>query len=124
MIKIYHVSELEVGDTVYYSKEVRNGWSRLGVRYIKTKVVRVTPKKTKAVLEDGTELDRYSGVYKELEQDMIDETNKTLAFNKMLNNLYELESIVKNGKYRSLSCEKASEAADLLEKAVNLINKK
>ena len=99
---------------------MRNGWARLGVKYVQTKVTKVTPKKTKAVLEDGTGLDRYSSVYKELDQDMIDETNKTLAFDKICDNLYELECIRKNGAYRSLSCEKAVEAADLLEKAVKL----
>lgn len=122
MTKAYHIDELEVGDTVYYAKEVRNGWSRLEVRYIKTKVVRVTPKKTKAVLENGTELDRYSSVYKEFNRDMINETKKTLALDKICDNLYKLECIKKNGTYRSLSCEKAVEAAKLLDKAVNLFD--
>ena len=88
------------------------------MKNFQTKVTRVTPKKTKAVLEDGTELDRYSSVYKELDHDMIDKTNKTVALDKICDNVYELVCIKQNGAYRSLSCEKAVEAADLLEKTV------
>ncbi len=122
MTKVYHVNELNEGENVYYSKEVVSGWSRLGVKYVQTKVARITPKKTKAVLEDGKELDRYSSVYKELDQGMIDETNKTVALDKICDNVYELECIKRNGTYRSLSCEKTMEVADLLEKAVKLFS--
>ena len=85
------LEDLEVGMEVCVPFRISVGWScdyRYS-KYVKCKVLRVTPKKTKAVLNGGLELDRHSIIYKPCEE-LERRTKVAQAYSRADTNIYKL----------------------------------
>ena len=95
---------LKVGDVVGVARKVEYGW-HLSFRYdkiIPTKIVKITPKRTKIVSDKFGEHDKYEKFY-ELNEDAAQETILAEAFEIFLNGIYEVGKLSKNVRFKTIS---------------------
>ena len=97
---------LKVGDVVGVAIEVQYGW-RSSFRHSKiipTKIVKITPKRTKIVSDKFGEHDKYEKFY-ELNESAAQETMLAEAFETFKAGIYELGELRKNERLLRISDE-------------------
>ena len=121
------MDELSVGMEVWYREYVSYGWQRLYSHpaYRKTTVQRITPKRTKAVLENGIETknDPYCGMSVKLfrlDPEMEKETELAERFRRMKHLFSDVRQFDDCG-LAGIPDEKTAEAAECLEKLAEIL---
>ena len=115
---------LKVGDVVGVAREVQCGWrsSFRHSRIIPTKIVKITPKRTKIVSDKFGEHDKYEKFY-ELDMDAAQETILAEAFKTFRDGIYELGELRRNDRIRSISDEDILEASKLMKAIMEILEK-
>lgn len=126
-MKALTIDELSPGTEVWYEVHVAYGWHAVYRHsiYRKTTVQRITPKRTKAVLENGIEVkaDPYGGMSKKLyrwDPEMERETALAERFRKMqgfLNTVRDADLHV----LANIPDEKTGEAEECLERLTKIL---
>lgn len=116
MTESKHIADLNVGDTIYFYKPVTHGWANLGYIFVKDKIARITPKKTKAVTEKGKELDRYASVYLSLDDDMIESDKTARALLKCYDVRYKLDK----ARFKELDTENLMKIAEKYQEILDI----
>lgn len=119
------LTDFNVGDTIYYCKEINWGWKSLGVAYIKDKIIKMTPKKTKLITENGLTIEKknHPWLFKTRDQEMISISLKSLALLKVYHYLHKVTRYVEKGDIENLSRAEIEKFRDYLKDACNIIEK-
>lgn len=115
---------LKVGDVVGVARKVQYGWN-LSFRHdkiIPTKIVKITPKRTKIVSDKFGEHDKYEKFY-ELNEDATQETILAEGFEIFLNGIYEVGKLSKNVRFKTISDEDILEASKHMEAILEITEK-
>lgn len=117
-------NSLKVGDVVGVASKVRYGW-RSSFRHdeiIPTKIVKITPKRTKIVSDKFGEHDKFEKFY-ELNEDAAQETILAEAFKIFRDGIYELGELKRNDRLRVISDEDILEASKHMKAIVEIMEK-
>lgn len=114
--------ELKPGDRVYICQGTMIGWGYFRYpRYTPEVIKRITPKRTKFVMESGKEFGRDTVFYKLTDKER--HTNHVAVSAKKLSHfLFEAGQV--GDWYKRMTDEEIVEAADLMEKVYALMRKK
>lgn len=115
------IKDLKVGDRVFYLREVHHGWNQT-FRYPIAEpmlVTKITPKRTKVILNETLEVDRYhfSNIVKPtLEVDKNNEIAK--KFKGIRNFEYKFDLMKRHGNFsiKDLTDEEIEEVYELMER--------
>lgn len=121
MLKELDKNALNVGDTVGVAIPVKIGWSVFRhSRYVPLKITRITPKRTKIILEDGKEIDKYIPLY-ELDDETANATIIAECAINIGNALYTLEKLKQDKKLFSQSDCKIVKVSELLTEIMGVL---
>lgn len=115
---------LKVGDVVGVARKVQYGW-HLSFRHdkiIPTKIVKITPKRTKIVSDKFGEHDKRE-VFYALDRNAAQETILAEAFEIFLNGIYEVEKLSRNVLFRTISDEDILEASKHMKTIMEIMEK-
>lgn len=121
MLKELDKNALNVGDTVGVAFSVIMGWSAFRYqRIIPLKIVRITPKRTKIILEDGREIDRNIPLYEPNNEAAAETQIAECAIN-IGNKLVDIDTLKRNGKLFSQSDYKIAKVSELLNEVMEVL---
>lgn len=112
---------MKPGDTVGVPRKVYIGWGTF--RYVKIvpmKVQRITPAKTKIVMENGVEYDRYQKFY-ELDEDAKNQTYVAECAERLNDALYELQGFKLQGKLFTMKDDTIVALSESMDKVMEVL---
>ena len=110
------IEDLQVGDVVYIERFWESGWTRIGNTYKKETIKRITPKKTKAVTEEGTELTKDIFFFREFDEDMQKEDLRTRS----ILHCYKKRNQIDKAAFVNLDREAAIEVDKLFSQIITI----
>lgn len=114
---------LKVGDVVGVARKIQCGWHWFRHdKIIPTKIVKITPKRTKIVSDKFGEHNKYENFY-ELNEDAAQETILAEAFKTLQDGIYELGELQRNDRIRSISDEDVLEASKQVKAIMGIMEK-
>ncbi len=115
---------LKVGDLVGVARGVSTGW-KSSFRHdliIPTKIVRITPKRTKFVTDKFGDCDRRE-IFYEYNSDAIKENRLAVQFKNFQRNIYDLEEFKRKGKLETINDEDLPEVAEHMKAITEILEK-
>lgn len=112
---------MRVGDTVGVAFPTGIGYSRFRYsRVLPFKIARITPKRTKIILEDGREIDRSIPLY-ELNEDTAAATRVAECAININKKLMDMDLLQRSGKLFSRSDYDIEKASELLNEVMEVL---
>ncbi len=112
----HYLRELNEGDEFYIVRNYTYGWEDLGLVYVRCKLKRVTPKRTKFVTEAGRELKGDTEIYLTATQEMLEQNSRV----NYLRACYNYRDSIKKINFKELSDDDLHRAYKLLDELVGV----